>query len=136
MSRKRPPVIGMQLHHQTFIGDAYRHLVGAAQALGAVLERTGEDRYEALQGEVDELVRRVGAVEREVRKRFQKLYEDDPVLFVRCREGYEPWPDEITESFTPRHSCRDRCLYHDHGVDSAWAQCNCKVICGACRDAG
>jgi hypothetical protein len=73
----------------------------------------------------------------EARANMQGLHSSDPERFVRCRDGEEPWPDEIQAGFIPRHICKDQCLYHDRNVLDAIMQCTCgQPPCRACAIEG
>ncbi|MBC2866916.1 hypothetical protein [Streptomyces mexicanus] len=126
-------VTGIQLHHVTDIQDAGRFLGNAVMALRAAFVRTGDERYSGLSAEVSDLLAKVRGLENAARGNLHALHSRDPERFVRCREGDEPWPDEIEAGFIPRHTCRDTCLYHDHDVLDAITQCICgRPPCRAC----
>lgn len=130
-------VTGMQLHHTTDLQDATRFLSNGAMAMRAAHVRTGDKRYPDLVTKLQEVQAHARALEGEARARLQRLHAADPQRFVRCREGEEPWPDEIAPGFIPRHTCQDRCLYYDHGVLEAIIQCLCnRPPCRACAIAG
>ncbi|MEO3798092.1 hypothetical protein ABGB14_48535 [Nonomuraea sp. B10E15] len=130
-------VTGIQLHHTTDLQDATRFLSNAAMALRAAHVRTGDDQYSAIAAQLTTMVEETRTLEGEARARMQGLHASDPERFVRCREGHEPWPDEIQAGFVPRHTCRDQCLYHDHDVLDAIMQCTCgQPPCRACAIAG
>lgn len=123
-------VTGVQLHHVTDLADASRFLVNATAALRSANVRTGDSRFVAVQSKIRELLAEVGNLEDEARARLHSFPRDQ---FTRCRDGEEPWPDEIAAGFIPRHTCRDRCLYHDMGVLEAIMQCICaRPPCRAC----
>jgi hypothetical protein len=130
-------VTGIQLHHVTDLEDAARFVSNAAMAVRAAHVRTGDERCLGLVTELKDLAVRVRGLEDEARRALHALHAEDPERFVRCREGAEPWPDEIGAGFIPRHTCADRCLYHDHGVLEAITQCLCgRPPCRACTIGG
>jgi hypothetical protein len=130
-------VTGIQLHHVTNLQDARRFLGNAVMALTAAHVRTGDARFTGLADQLKSAVAATRDLEGEARERMQELHSADPERFVRCREGEEPWPDELQAGFIPRHTCRDECLYHDHGVLDAIMQCTCgRPPCRACAIAG
>ncbi|MBT2225533.1 hypothetical protein [Nonomuraea sp. NEAU-A123] len=130
-------VTGIQLHHTTDLQDASRFLGNAVMALRAAHVRTGDDRYVDLAAQLKTMVAETRTLETQARDRMHGLHSADPEQFVRCREGEEPWPDEIQAGFVPRHTCNDRCLYHDHDVLNAIMQCICgRPPCRACAIAG
>jgi hypothetical protein len=126
-------VTGIQLHHQTDLGDADRFLGNAAMAVRSAHTRTADRRYSELMEQIKAVGRLVHEFQREAAGRMGQLHDSDPERFVRCREGEEPWPDEIAAGFIPRHTCRDKCLYHDAHVLDAITQCICaRPPCEAC----
>lgn len=130
-------VTGMQLHHTTDLQDAGRFLANAMMALRSAYVRTGDDRYSDLSERLKTLAAEVHALETAARESLQRLHAADPERFTRCREGEEPWPDEIQAGFIPRHTCQDQCLYHDHDVLDAILQCICgRPPCRACAIEG
>lgn len=130
-------VKGIQMHHVTDLQDAGRFLGNAAMALRAAHVRTGTDHYSDIAAELRGLAERVRRLEDEARSRMQDLHSTDPDRFARCREGHEPWPGEIPAGFIPRHTCRDKCLYHDFDVLDALMQCTCgQPPCQACEIGG
>ncbi|MEU6527082.1 hypothetical protein ABZ892_30725 [Streptomyces sp. NPDC046924] len=130
-------VTGIQLHHVTDLQDAGRFLGNAAMALRAAHVRTGDDRYSDLSAELKNTLALVRRMENEARTGMQELHAADPERFARCREGEEPWPDELQAGFIPRHTCGDGCLYHDRGVLEAIMQCTCgRPPCRACAIEG
>ncbi|GAA4513837.1 MULTISPECIES: hypothetical protein [Nonomuraea] len=130
-------VTGMQLHHSTDLQDAGRFLGNAMMALRAAHVRTGDDRYSDLASQLKTLVAEARTLETQARTRLEGLHATHPEQFVRCREGEDPWPDEIQAGFIPRHTCYDQCLYHDHGVLDAITQCTCgRPPCRACAIGG
>ncbi|MEV4101708.1 hypothetical protein AB0J42_15730 [Nonomuraea sp. NPDC049649] len=130
-------VTGIQLHHTTDLQDAGRFLGNAMMALRAAHARTGDDRYSDLVSRLKTLVAETRTLETQARTRLEGLHATDPEQFVRCREGEDPWPDEIQAGFIPRHTCHDRCLYHDHDVLDAILQCTCgRPPCRACAIGG
>ena len=130
-------VTGIQLHHVTDLQDARRFLGNAIMALKAAHVRTGDARFSSLAEQLKGTIAETRGLEDEARERMQPLPSTDPERFVRCREGEEPWPDELQAGFVPRHTCRDKCLYHDHGVLGGIMQCTCgRPPCRACAIAG
>jgi hypothetical protein len=130
-------VTGIQLHHTTDLQDAARFLSNAVMALKAAHVRTGDGEYSDLAAQLTTMVSRARDLEGQARARMQGLHSSDPERFVRCREGEEPWPDEIQAGFVPRHTCKDQCLYHDHDVLNAIMQCTCgQPPCRACAILG
>jgi len=130
MKRWERGVVGVQIHHVTDLSDCHRFLVNAHCALRSAHVRTGDERYVAMQARIGELMAEIGQLEAEARDRLHSL---PPEQFTNCRDGYEPWPDEIADGFVPRHTCKDRCLYHDMGVLEAIMQCICaRPPCRAC----
>ncbi|TDE46240.1 hypothetical protein E1295_23430 [Nonomuraea mesophila] len=130
-------VTGIQLHHTTDLQDATRFLSNAAMALRAAHVRTGDEQYSAIAAQLTTMAEETRTLEGRARARMQGLHASDPERFVRCREGDEPWPDEIQAGFVPRHTCKDQCLYHDHDVLDAIMQCTCgRPPCRACAIGG
>lgn len=130
-------VTGMQMHHVTDLQDAGRFLGNAVMALRAAHVRTGDDRYSGLAAQITAVVGRARELEEEARTKMHVLHSTDPQRFIRCREGEEPWPGEITAGFIPRHTCKDQCLYHDRHVLDAITQCTCgRPPCRACEIGG
>jgi hypothetical protein len=126
-------VTGVQLHHTTNLQDAGRFMTNALMALRAAHVRTGDDRYASLATQFQTMAAQVRELEEQARESMMALHSADPERFVRCREGEEPWPDEIQAGFIPRHTCKDSCLYHDHGVLAGIMQCTCgRPPCRAC----
>jgi hypothetical protein len=102
-------------------------------ALRAAHVRTGDDRFSGLAAQLKNAVTQARQLETEARASMHGLHSADPERFVRCRDGEEPWPDELQAGFVPRHTCRDECLYHDHEVLDALMQCTCgRPPCRAC----
>lgn len=130
-------VTGMQMHHTTDLQDANRFLTNAVMALRAAQVRTGDEQYLAIAEQLKTMVQETRTLESQARERMQGLHASDPDRFVRCREGHEPWPDEIQAGFVPRHTCMDQCLYHTHDVLDAIMQCTCgQPPCRACAIRG
>ncbi|MET8768088.1 hypothetical protein [Streptomyces sp. NPDC004658] len=130
-------VTGIQLHHVTNIQDARRFLGNAVMALNAAHVRTGDARFSGLADQLKSMVAAARDLEGEAQERMHELHTADPERFVRCREGEEPWPDELQAGFVPRHTCRDECLYHDRGVLDGILQCTCgRPPCRACAIVG
>ncbi|MFC7650129.1 hypothetical protein ACFQX6_64690 [Streptosporangium lutulentum] len=125
------------MHHTTDLQDASRFMVNAAMALRAAHVRTGDDRYSSLAAQLKAIATEARGLETQARASLHGLHSVDPEQFVRCREGEEPWPDEIQAGFVPRHTCNDQCLYHDHDVLDAIMQCTCgRPPCRACAIGG
>lgn len=130
-------VTGIQLHHTTDLQDAGRFLTNAVMALRSAHVRTGDGRYAEVGDRLKALAAEVRALETAARENLRRLHAADPERFARCRDGDEPWPDEIQAGFIPRHTCRDQCLYHDHQVLDAILQCICgRPPCRACEIEG
>ncbi|MEU1878254.1 hypothetical protein ABZ470_13180 [Streptosporangium sp. NPDC020072] len=130
-------VTGVQMHHTTDLQDATRFLGNAVMALRAAHVRTGDERYSGLAEQLKAVTAQARGLESQARASMEDLHVADPELFLRCRDGEEPWPDEIQAGFIPRHTCRDRCLYHDHDVLGAITQCTCgRPPCRACAIGG
>ncbi|MER7208677.1 hypothetical protein [Streptosporangium sp. NPDC000239] len=130
-------VTGVQMHHTTDLQDATRFLGNAVMALRAAHVRTGDERYSGLAEQLKAVTVQARGLESQARASMEDLHVADPELFLRCRDGEEPWPDEIQAGFIPRHTCRDRCLYHDHDVLGAITQCTCgRPPCRACAIGG
>ncbi|MFF4414155.1 hypothetical protein ACFYY8_16595 [Streptosporangium sp. NPDC001559] len=130
-------VTGVQMHHTTDLQDASRFLGNAVMALRAAHVRTGDERYSGLADQLKAVTAQARGLESQARASMEDLHVADPELFLRCRDGEEPWPDEIQAGFIPRHTCRDQCLYHDHDVLGAITQCTCgRPPCRACAIGG
>ncbi|WP_101782882.1 hypothetical protein [Nonomuraea indica] len=130
-------VTGIQMHHTTDLQDAVRFLSNAMMALRAAHVRTGNDQYSDLAAQLKAMTTEARTLEDQARARMRDLHSTDPAQFVRCRDGREPWPDEIQPGFVPRHTCKDQCLYHDHDVLDAIMQCTCgQPPCQACAIGG
>jgi len=130
-------VTGIQLHHTTDLQEAARFLSNAMMALRSAHVRTGDDRYSGLATRLQTMAAEVRELEAQARATMRALHETDPARFIRCRDGEEPWPDEIQAGFIPRHTCQDQCLYHDHNVLDAITQCICgRPPCRACAIGG
>ncbi|MFG3441074.1 hypothetical protein ACGF0J_27810 [Nonomuraea sp. NPDC047897] len=130
-------VTGIQLHHTTDLQDAVRFLSNAAMALRAAHVRTGDAQYSDLAAQLKTMATEARTLESQARDRMRHLHASDPARFGRCRDGHEPWPDEIQPGFVPRHTCMDQCLYHDHNVLEAITQCTCgQPPCRACAIGG
>nr|WP_237331145.1 hypothetical protein [Streptomyces mexicanus] len=109
----------------------------AIMALNAAHVRTGDARFSGFAEQLKGMLAQAGTLEGEARAGMQQLHAMDPERFTRCREGEEPWPDELQAGFVPRHTCRDECLYHDHEVLDGILQCTCgRPPCRACAIAG
>ncbi|WP_113698721.1 hypothetical protein [Nonomuraea lactucae] len=130
-------VTGVQLHHTTDLQDATRFLGNAVMALRAAHVRTGDIRYSDLAAQLKSMAAETRTLESQARERMHGLHVADPDQFIRCRNGDDPWPDEIQAGFVPRHTCKDQCLYHDHDVLDGIMQCTCgQPPCRACAIGG
>lgn len=124
-------VQGLQLHHSTLLGDAYRGAVNATAGLRAAAGKTGDPAHQTLHDEACALARRIGEAETAARDALAQIHADNPAAFRQARDGVTPWPDENGDGFEPRCFCHDQCLYHDHGVLDAITQCTCGSVCPA-----
>lgn len=123
--RKR--IVGVQVHHSVFLEDALRGAANACAGLDSAIVRTGDHDLIDLLWRLRGLTRELGQARDRSRGRLRALSKDQ---VVRCREGEEPWPDELSEGFVPRCTCYDRCLAHDTGVGGD-AHCTCGKPCPA-----
>jgi hypothetical protein len=123
--RKR--IVGVQVHHSVFLEDALRGAANACAGLDSAIVRTGDHDLIDLLWRLRGLTRELGQARDRSRGRLRALSKDQ---VVRCREGEEPWPDELTEGFVPRCTCYDRCLTHDTGVGGD-DHCTCGKVCPA-----
>jgi hypothetical protein len=123
--RKR--IIGIQVHHSVFLDDALRGAANACAGLDSAIVRTGDNDLIELLWRLRGLTKELGHARDESRGRLRSLPKDQ---VVRCRDGEEPWPDELPEGFTPRCTCYDRCLTHDTGIGRD-QDCNCDKVCPA-----
>lgn len=123
--RKR--IIGIQVHHSVFLDDALRGAANACAGLDSAIVRTGDNDLIELLWRLRSLTMELGDARDRARDRLRALPSDQ---VVRCREGEEPWPDELPEGFVPRCTCYDRCLTHDTGVGRD-EDCNCGKVCPA-----
>jgi hypothetical protein len=123
--RKR--IVGIQLHHSVFLEDALRGAANACAGLDSAIVRTGDNELIELLWRLRGLTRELGDARDRSRGRLRALPKDQ---VVRCREGEEPWPDELSEGFVPRCTCYDRCLTHHTGVGRA-EDCSCGKACPA-----
>jgi hypothetical protein len=121
--RKR--IIGIQVHHSVFLDDALRGAANACAGLDSAILRTGDNELIDLLWRLRGLTRELGDARDRSRGRLRG-WDADQV--ARCREGEEPWPDELPEGFVPRCTCYDRCLTHDTGVGRE-EDCNCGKPC-------
>lgn len=122
-------IIGFQLHHSTYLEDALRGLANASAGLNAAAKKTLDPEYLLLLDELASLQGRVTEARNAAHGRMMALHRSDPGRFQRCRDGEEPWPDEVEARFVARCSCQDQCLRHDHGVDEPEVVCACGVPC-------
>lgn len=117
-------VSGLQLHHHVHLDYAVRGSVNAVASVRAAARLTNDPKLWALADELEAVAHRVADARDAAKRRFDELYIEDPERFRRCRDGYEPWPDEAP-GLIPRCNCRDRCL-HEHGIDPGErGVCNC-----------
>jgi hypothetical protein len=123
--RKR--IIGIQVHHSVFLDDALRGASNACAGLDSAIIRTGDNDLIELLWHLRGLARELSAARDRARGRLHSLPKDQ---VIRCRDGEEPWPDELPEGFVPRCTCYDRCLTHDTGVGRD-EDCNCGKVCPA-----
>ncbi len=132
MRRRR--IIGIQTHHSVQLDDALRGAANLCAGLSGALTCTGDPEHARLLDEARALAKRIAQARGVARQSLSDLYERDPELFRRCREGELPWPDETLGGFEPRCSCADRCLIHDLGVDAPAEHCRCGRACPAHPD--
>jgi hypothetical protein len=123
----RKPIVGIQVHHSVFLEDALRGAANASAGLDSAIIRTGDHELIDLLWRLRQITREVSDARDRARARLQALPEDQ---VIRCRDGEEPWPDELPEGFVPRCTCYDRCLTHDTGVGRD-EDCNCGKVCPA-----
>lgn len=123
--RKR--IIGIQVHHSVFLDDALRGAANACAGLDSAIVRTGDNDLIELLWRLRGLAHELSNARDGSRGRLLSLPKDQ---VIRCRDGEEPWPDELTEGFVPRCTCYDRCLTHDTGVGRD-EDCNCGKACPA-----
>jgi hypothetical protein len=123
--RKR--IIGIQVHHSVFLDDALRGAANACAGLDSAIVRTGDNDLIEFLWRLRGLTRELSEARDRSRGRLLSLPKDQ---VIRCREGEEPWPDELPEGFVPRCTCYDRCLTHDTGVGRD-EDCNCGKVCPA-----
>lgn len=120
-------IIGIQVHHSVFLDDALRGAANACAGLDSAIVRTGDNELIELLWRLRDLTRALGDARDGSRARLLSMPKDQ---VIRCREGEEPWPDELPEGFVPRCTCYDRCLTHDTGVGRE-EDCNCGKVCPA-----
>src|SRR5688500_14634712 len=120
--RKR--IVGIQVHHSVFLEDALRGAANACAGLDSAILRTGDNDLIELLWRLRGLTRELGDARDRSRGRLRSLPKEK---VTRCREGEEPWPDELPEGFVPRCTCYDRCQIHGGGrsEDEGWV-CNCQ----------
>jgi hypothetical protein len=128
----RPPVIGVQLHHNSSWDQLALHLVNAMQYLKAVESATGTEHPE-LHAELYAIREKASAGRAKGLRVLDELAIEDPEKFRRCRSGLEPWPDEDQITFTGRCNCNDQCL-HRLGVEDLGpiGVCNCDGVRPPC----
>jgi hypothetical protein len=129
----RKPVIGIQVHHSVFLDDAVRGAANARAGLRSAIQRTGDTNLIALAERADEVLRELRAARDDARDRLHSMSKSQ---LVRAREGFEPYPDELSERFVGRCTCYDECAIHDRGqsAEHGWI-CNCGVTCPVHGDA-
>ena len=120
-------IIGIQVHHSVFLDDALRGAANACAGLDSAIVRTGDNDLIELHWRLRGLARELSEARDRSRGRLRSLPTDQ---VIRCREGEEPWPDELPEGFAPRCTCYDHCLTHDTGVGRD-EDCNCGKVCPA-----
>jgi hypothetical protein len=123
--RKR--IVGINIHHSVFLDDALRGAANASAGLDSAIVRTGDNDLIELLWRLRGLTKELADARDRSRRRLRSLPADQ---VIRCREGEEPWPDELPEGFVPRCTCYDRCLVHDTGVGRD-EDCNCAKVCPA-----
>jgi hypothetical protein len=128
-------IIGIQTHHSMQLDDAMRGALNMCAGLSGALTCTGDPEHARLLDEANLLARRIIGARDRATTSLRGFYDADPERFKRCRDGFEPWPDETLGPFEPRCSCHDRCLIHDHGIDAPIEQCTCGRACPAHPDA-
>jgi hypothetical protein len=123
----RKPVIGIQVHHSVFLDDAMRGAANARAGLRSAIQRTGDTNLIALAARADDVLRDLRAARDDARDSLHSMSKNQ---VVRAREGFEPYPDELSERFVGRCTCYDECAIHDRGqsAEDGWI-CNCGVIC-------
>jgi len=99
--RKR--IIGIQVHHSVFLDDALRGAANACAGLDSAIVRTGNNDLIELLWRLRGLARELSEVRDRSRGRLLSLPKEQ---VIRCREGEEPWPDELPEGFVPLHLLR------------------------------
>lgn len=122
-------ITGIQLHHHTDLETALVSAQNVCAGLRAAYVRTEDPAYVNLLEEAQALIQKLSLAHRIARRRFIEFHDRDPLGFNAARDGARPWPDETTHGFTPRCTCQDRCLIHDHGVAAPADQCNCLHTC-------
>ncbi|HYN50890.1 MAG TPA: hypothetical protein VES62_08180 [Thermoleophilaceae bacterium] len=95
--RKR--IIGIQVHHSVFLDDALRGAANACAGLDSAIVRTGDNDLIELLWRLRGLTRELSEARDRSRGRLLSPPKDQ---VIRCREGEEPWPDELPEGFVPR----------------------------------
>jgi hypothetical protein len=120
--RKR--IVGVQLHHSVFLEDALRGAANACAGLDSAMVRTGDHDLIEILWRLRGLTRELGQAWDRSRGRLRALSKDQ---VVRCCDGEEPWPDELSEGFVPRCTCYDRCLAHDTGI-GGHDHCTCGKV--------
>jgi hypothetical protein len=125
-------VVGIQMHHHTNLDDACRGAAIMLSGLHAAARVTGDPRLLVLHDQLQAATRELAREREAATERFRGLYAESPERFKRCRDGFEPWPDETPEGFVPRCTCNDKCL-HRFGVEpGANGICNCEGVKPPC----
>lgn len=123
--RKRT-IIGVQLHHSVQLADATRGGANMLAGLAGAVNATDDPALKDLHAQGIQVLRAIGRAERAATERLRALHESDPIRFYRCRDGFEPWPDETVDGFEARCTCGDICRIHQDGrsAQDGWV-CNC-----------
>jgi hypothetical protein len=123
----RKPVIGIQVHHSVFLDDAVRGAANTRAGLRSAIQRTGDTELIALAARADDVLRELRAARDEAQGSLRSMSKSQ---VVRAREGFEPYPDELSGRFVGRCTCYDVCAIHGRGqsAEDGWI-CNCGVIC-------
>ena len=125
-------VTGIQLHHHVQLDDAVRGLANGLTGLRGAHRLTDNPRLIALHDQLQAGMRDVAEERDAAAERFRRFYVEDPDRFKRCRDGHEPWPDEVAAGFTARCTCHDACL-HSHGLEPGPnGICNCDGVKPPC----
>lgn len=120
-------VIGIQLHHSTFLADARAGLANMLAGLRGAHDRTKRPEIQALIAEAEALASGLAEEHARARASLRSFYEERD--FKRYRDGDLPWPDEDPEGFVARCRCRDACGFHDFGRGTPDDDCSCGQRC-------